>query len=213
MDPRLTGCAAVAGLAAVLGAGPVLAAPAVLRDAEARVTVTAPTACEVDLSVSIDGSPAVVEHRLEVLAGATVVVVGTPGAASSEAPRTVGRTQVLTLRPDSATYAVRYRVTQPPAGAFRCPLWLPTTPADGRSRAVRLTVTLPPGARPSGTMPSFKWAGPVGTATLGHLPAFVRLPYGTAGMPAPWNLARAMDGVSAGVLVLASLLWWRQSRR
>ncbi len=31
-------------------------------------------------------------------------------------------------------------------------------------------------------------------------------------MTAPWNLARLMDGVSIGVLALASLVFWRRTR-
>jgi hypothetical protein len=112
----------------------------------------------------------------------------------------------------STTYALHYQVVQPAEGAFRCPLWLPTTPADGRSRAVRLTVTLPPGAQPSGTMPAFSWQDGVGSATLGHLPAFVRVAYAADGEPAPWSLARLMDGVSVGVLAVASLVWLRRAR-
>ncbi len=211
MTRRLTGRAALACLAAVLGARPAPAAPAVLRSADAQIAVTSPTTCEVHLALSVDGIPGVLEHRLEVLEGADAVVLELVDAAA-DPPRQVGRTLALMVRPASSTYSLRYRVTQPPAGAFRCPLWLPTAPADGRSRTVRLTATLPSGARPSGTMPSFSWSGPVGTATLGHLPAFVRLPYGTEDQAAPWNLARMMDGLAVGVLVIASLLWLRRTR-
>ena len=62
-------------------------------------------------------------------------------------------------------------------------------------------------------MPAFTWSDGVGTTTLGHLPAFVRVPYAADGGSAPWNLARLMDGVSIGVLVVASLLWLLRSRR
>jgi hypothetical protein len=188
-----------------------LAIAPVLTGADARIAIVSPTACEVRLAVTIDGADRV-EHRLEVRDGAVVGDLTVRGAVA-EPVRTVGRTQALHVRPQTAGYELAYRVEQPPESRFRCPLWLPTTPADGRSRAVQLTVTLPPGAQPSGTMPAFTWRGSVGTATLGHLPAFVRVPYSASGVSAPWNLARLMDGVSVGVLVVASLLWWLRSLR
>lgn len=188
-----------------------LAVVPVLTGADARIAILSPTVCEVRLAVTIDGAEDV-EHRLEVLEGAVVRDLSVRGAVAAP-PRVVGRTQALDVRPQAAAYELSYRVEQPPAGAFRCPLWLPTTPADGRSRAVRLAVSLPPGAEPSGTMPAFTWSDGVGTTTLGHLPAFVRIPYAADGGSAPWNLARLMDGVSIGVLVVASLLWLLRSRR
>ena len=193
----------------MLGGSPALGAPGVLRSAEAEITVTSPVACEVRLTLAIDGAAAI-EHRLATLDGSQVTLIEAPGA---DPARDVGRTRALVVRPSSPTYTIHYRVVQPTAGAFRCPLWLPTTPADGRSRSVRITAGLPAGAQPSGTMPAFAWTNGVGTATLGHMPAFVRLPYEAAGVRAPWNLARLMDGVSVGVLALASLIWLRRSRR
>lgn len=195
--------------AAVLAAG--LAVAPVLTGADARIAVLSPTVCAVRLAVTVDGAE-VVEHRLEVLEGAVVGELAVRGAEVASV-RTVGRTQALHVRPQAAGYELSYRIEQPPAGRFRCPLWLPTTPADGRSRAVQLAVTVPAGAAPSGTMPAFTWNDGVGTATLGHLPAFVRVPYAADGVSTPWNLARLMDGVSVGVLVIASLLWLTRSRR
>lgn len=188
-----------------------LAIAPVLTGADVRIAILSPTACEVRLAVTIEGAAAV-EHRLEVLEGAVVGGLAVRGAVA-EPLRAVGRTQALHVLPRTAAYELAYRIEQPPDGRFRCPLWLPTTPADGRSRAVRLTVTLPAGAEPSGTMPAFTWRDGVGTATLGHLPAFVRVPFAADGVPAPWNLARVMDGVSVGVLVVASCLWLLRGRR
>jgi hypothetical protein len=195
--------------AALLAAG--LAVVPVLTGADARVAILSPTVCEVRLAVTVDGA-AEIEHRLEVLEGAVVGDLTVRGAEVS-AVRTVGRTQAVHVRPQTAAYELSYRVEQPPAGRFRCPLWLPTTPTDGRSRAVRIRVQVPGGARPSGTMPAFTWQDGIGTTTLGHLPAFVRVPYAADGVSAPWNLARLMDGVSVGVLVAASLLWLLRGRR
>ena len=199
------------GLSSALWArpAPAVAASGTLRSAEAQITVESPLACEVRLTVSIDGATEI-EHRLAMLEGSVVTVLASPAA---EPARDIGRTRALVVRASSPTYLLHYRVQQPEAGAFRCPLWLPTTPADGRSRTVRLTARVPAGATPSGTMPSFAWADGVGTATLGHLPAFVRLPYEADGVRAPWNLARVMDAVSVGVLALASLVFWRRQRQ
>ena len=211
VTPGTTGFAGVVLLCAAAAASPASAAPAVLRSADVQIVMTEPNACEVVLSVAIDDVPASVEHRLEMLDGATVTLVGSESAAT-DPPREVGRTRALIVRPASPSYTLRYRVRQPPAGAFRCPLWLPTTPADGRSRAIRLSVRVPDGAQPAGTMPTFAWNAGVGTATLGHLPAFVRLPFEADGVRAPWNLVRLMDAVSIGVLALASLVFWRRTR-
>jgi hypothetical protein len=211
VTPGTTRFAGVVLLWATAWASPARAAPAVLRSADVRIIMTAPSACEVVLSVALDALPASVEHRLELLDGATVTLVGS-GSAATDPPHDVGRTRALTVRPTAPSYTLSYHVRQPPSGVFRCPLWLPTTPADGRSRAVRLSVRVPDGARPAGTMPAFAWSGGVGTATLGHLPAFVRVPFAANGVPAPWDLARLMDGVSLGVLAVASLVFWRRTR-
>lgn len=192
-------------VAALLAAAPVLTA------ADVQVVVTSPLACAVTLAVTIDGAPPTVEHRLAMLEGGRATLDGLDGAAAGP-PEAVGRTLALQVTPSSPTYTLRYRVMQPESGAFRCPVWLPVMPADGRSRAVRVTATLPPGTEAVGTFPAFAWGGATGTTTLGHLPAFVRLPFAGADVEPPWNLAALMDRVSLGVLAAASLLWWRRSR-
>ena len=88
----------------------------------------------------------------------------------------------------------------------------PKWPADGRSQAVALRVRIPAGATAAGTMPGLAWVGQEGSATLGHLPAFVRVPYAMPGEPAPFNIAFAMDVVAIGTLVLASAAWARGRR-
>ncbi len=217
MIPRVLSRAARSiGMLAVLlaaSAAPSDAAP-VLRGAEVRIALASPTSCEVRLSLTIDGGPTTVEHRLERLDGASVSVTAVDGAERIGELQDVGRTLALTLRPTAATYRIDYRVDQPEAGAFRCPIWLPTTPADGRSRAVRLIATLPSGASASGTMPSFAWAET--EARLARHAAATcrrssRLPFAGGGTTAPWNVARLMDAATVSVLVLASLLWLRRS--
>jgi hypothetical protein len=204
------------------------AAP-VLRGAEVLVEFQSPAACVVTLMVDVEGASQV-EHRVEVVAGARVELSEILGAAQIGEARAVGRTRALVVRPEvtataaaimangtagraTAAYTLRYAVEQPPSSAGRCPLWIPTVPADGRSQAVALRVRIPAGAVAAGTMPGLAWVGREGSATLGHLPAFVRVPYAMPGDPAPFNIAFAMDVVAIGTLVLASAAWARRSRR
>jgi hypothetical protein len=188
-----------------------MAAP-VLRSAEVRIAFQSPAACSVDLSVTIEQASQV-EHRIEILDGARVDLIGVTGAAPVAAPRDVGRTRALVLEPEAATYILRYTVEQPVGPVGRCPLWIPTVPADLRAASVRLIARLPGGARASGTMPSFTWSGDEGTAAIGHLPAFVRVPYAMPGEPAPWNIAAIMDAASIAVLLASTLAWARHRRR
>jgi hypothetical protein len=211
MVTRLSVRAAWSVGAAVLAWGLPAAAPAaVLRASEVLVILTSPLRCEASVSVTFDDPPPTIEHRLEVLDGATVTLAEIDGAAQVGEARVVGRTQALVLRPSASSYRLRYAVTQPEAGAFRCPVWLPTVPADGRSREVRVVATLPATAEPAGTMPTLRWSGNVGTAELGHLPAFVRLPYAAPGVTPPLNLVRLMDVAALAVLAMASLAWLRR---
>lgn len=187
------------------------AAP-VLRSADAQVALTLPTSCAVELTLSVDGASEI-EHRIEVGSGVRIELLEIRGAEQLGEPREIGRTRALNVRPASDTYTLRYRVELPAARAYRCPLWLPTAPADGRSRDVRLRVRLPAGATPSGTLPTFTWVGGEGTAALGHLPAFVHVPYGTPDAPAPLNAARVMDIAAIATLVGATLFWARRRPR
>jgi hypothetical protein len=186
------------------------AAP-VLRAAEARIEFQSPTACTVELALSVDGA-AEVEHRVEVVDGARVELIALHGATAAGAPRMVGRTRALVLRPDAATYTLRYAVEQPASRASRCPLWVPSVPADGRSQSVRLSVRLPAGALAAGTMPGLAWSANEGAVTLGHLPAFVRVPYAMPGQPKPLDIALVMDLVAIVTLVVASAAWARRGQ-
>jgi hypothetical protein len=188
------------------------AGPPVLRSATAAIAITSPTSCEVTLTLTVDNATEV-EHRVEIVEGASLVLSEISGAAPAAEPRTIGRTRALFVAPQRPDYVLRYHVDQPADWAYRCPLWLPTTPTDGRSREVHITVSLPPGATPVGTMPAFAWSGREGSATLAHLPAFVRVPYSTPGQPAPWNIARLMDILTVFVLVAATGVWARRQRQ
>ena len=93
----------------------------------------------------------------------------------------------------------------------RCPLWVPAAPADGVSRAVRISVALPPGMSAHSTMPAFTWAGSTGTTTLGHIPAFVLVPFAPAGESAAWDISTVMDALTVLVFVGATGIWiWRR---
>jgi hypothetical protein len=191
---------------------PAAAAP-VLRSAEAAITFSAPRVCDVALTVSI-ADAADVEHRLEVLDGARVELLEVAGATPAGESRDIGRTLSLRVAPTAsgAPYTLRYRVAQAAARRFRCPLWLPTIPTDGRSRGVHLVVTVPDGAQASATMPAFTWTGPRGTARLAHLPAVVIVPFASAGEPRPWDISRVMDLTAMATLVAATALWLRRQR-
>lgn len=202
----------MAALLAVAGLRAAEAAP-VLTSAQAAITFAAPTVCEVALTVTV-AEAAAVEHRLELLAGAGVALLDVDGARPAGDPREVGRTLALQVAPSvpGGAYTIRYRVTQASERAYRCPLWLPTTPADGRSRRVQLVVTVPDGAEASATMPAFAWTGPRGTATLPHLPAIVIVPFARVGEPRPWDISRAMDLTALATLAGSTALWLRRQR-
>ncbi len=212
--PLLTATArtlACAGVVACLLGGQAAAAAPVLTSAEAQITFSAPTICAVTLTLAVTGA-ADVEHRLETLEGSRTTPVEVQGAERAGDVRTIGRTQSLVVRPQGAAYTLRYTVTQPDDRPYRCPLWLPAVPADGRSRNVRLRVGVPFGTSANGTMPSFAWTGTAGEATLGHLPAFVIVPFAAAGGTRPWDVSRVMDAAALGTLVLASAVWLRRQK-
>jgi hypothetical protein len=199
--------------AAVLALFPWSASAAArLASADVRVTFQSPTACSVELGVTI-ADAAQVEHRVEIAEGGRVDLIDVSGATPAGPPTDIGRTRALTLRPEGASYTLRYDVQLPAARAGRCPLWIPTVTADVRAASVRVTTRLPSGGRAAGTMPTFRWNGDEGTATIGHLPAFVRVPYALPGKPAPWNIGRLMDIFSIATLVVATLAWARRQRR
>lgn len=191
-----------------------VAAP-VLRSADIAITITSPLTCEVTMALTIDGAPEV-EHRVEAFDGGDVELIATPGARPMGEPRRVGSTQSLMLRPEQPAYTLHYRVTQPERRAERCPMWLPTVPTDGRTRGVRLRVDLPASTTPGGSMPPFTWDGTRGTTMLGHIPAFVRVPYGDPHRSlggGGWDIGAVMDAAAIVVFVAASGIWaWRRKR-
>ncbi len=200
-----------AAIVTALGPGPASAAPR-LAGADVRVVFESPVACSVELGVTIVDA-AQVEHRVEIADGGRVDLIDVTGAMPAGPPTDIGRTRALTLRPEGASYTLRYQVQLPQARSGRCPLWIPTVAAGVTAASVRVTTRLPKGARAAGTMPTFRWNGDEGTATIGHLPAFVRVPYAMPGEPAPWNIAAIMDTASIVTLVGSTLVWARYRRR
>ncbi len=198
-----------------------LAAPPILRDANLKVTFTNSNTCEVDAGFSVTpGTATSLEHRLQLFEGTSVEVIrdlrrraASPGL---HLRANTGSSQLQAPSPDAHSYTVRYRVIQLEGRAFRCPLWLPTAPSDGRSLGVQVAVRLPAGATPSGGgFPALRWVASEGVARLGHVPAFVRVPFNEAGRPptGSWNINRVMDGTAILLLVVGMVGFiWRKRR-
>jgi hypothetical protein len=204
--PRL---AAALALACTLApAAPARSAP-LLRSTTIDVAMESPTRCTVTMTVAVEGAGEV-EHRVESFPGSAIELLTLSGAVQAGVIREVGPTRALVVRPDASSYTVGYRASQPPDRAGRCPIWVPALPTDGRSRDVRLTVTLSDRATAGYSMPPLAWAGSIGTAALGHVPAFVRV---SAGQSSRWNVATAMDAAAVVIFAGATVLWMRRRGR
>ena len=198
-------------VAALMISTDVEAAP-LLRSGEVRITVMSAIACDVTMTLTAEGVSEL-DHRIEALEGSEIDLVDVQGARQVGDTQTVGRTRSLVLQPSASTYRFRYRVAQPPHRDHRCPLWIPVAPTDGRSRTIRLEIDVPESTIPGQTMPPVTWNGTRGTVMLGHLPAFVRIPFSSAGEPVEWDISRTMDVVTTTLVVGASVLWfWRRKR-
>jgi hypothetical protein len=214
----MTGCRhwqqAACTLAAICvwGTDSVVNAAPVLRSADVAITMSGRASCEVTMALEVDGGTAI-DHRLEAVEGTRVDRLEVQGAEPIGESKMIGRTHSLVLQLERPAYTLRYRVHQDQGGRSRCPLWLPGVPTDGVSKAVRIQVELPPGTSPRASMPSFTWKGTSGTTTLGHLPAFVLLPYALPGEPQGWDIATAVDAAAVAAFVGASAIWlWRRRR-
>ena len=198
--------------AGLLMASSTVSAAPVVRSADLKITVTSPTSCDVTMVLAIDGG-ADIDHRIEAFEGARIELAAVRGARHVGDVTTIGRTQSLVLRPEAGSYELSYHATQPAAREHRCPIWLPAVPTDGRSRAVRLDVDLPLAATPGASMPAFTWTGAHGTATLGHIPAIVRIPYVPPGETRGWGINSMMDAVAIAVFAVATAIWTWRARR
>jgi hypothetical protein len=198
--------------ACVVSASAAAIAAPVLRSADLQITVTSPTSCDVAVALTVEGVPEI-EHRIEAFEGSRIEIVSIRGARQVGDVRVIGRTRSLLLRPDQAAYGFHYRAVQPAARRHRCPIWLPTVPTEGRSRTVRLQIDLPPAMLAGSSMPAFTWTGVHGAATLGHLPAFVRVPYTRAGEARQWGIGPVMDALAIAAFAAATAVWtWRVRR-
>ena len=198
--------------ACVLTASSALVAAPVLRSADLTITVTSPTSCEVTMALAVEGGSDV-DHRIETFEGSRIELAAIRGARQVDDVRAIGRTLSLVLRPDAGSYEFSYHSVQPAGREHRCPIWLPAVPTDGRSRAVRLEVDLPAETTPGTSMPAFTWTGAHGAATLGHLPAVVRIPYTPAGEARGWGIDSMMDALAIALFAAATVVWTWRARR
>jgi hypothetical protein len=187
------------------------AAP-LLRRGDVRIAITSPGACDVTMALTVEGT-AEVDHRIDAPPDASIELVEVRRASQVGDLRTIGRTKSLVVRPEGPAYEFRYRARQPDDRRDRCSLWLPLVPTDGQSDAIRIQIDLPPSSVPGGSFPAFSWQGTQGVATLGHLPAFVRLQFVAAGESIPWDVSRTMDAAALVAFAAASALWLRYRRR
>ena len=161
------------------------------------------------MTLTVDGGSAI-DHRIEAGDDTRVDLSAVRSARQMQEPRPVGRTQSLILEAAPSPYELAYSV-QRPSSQDRCPLWVPVAPSDGVSRAVRISVELPPGMSSRTTMPAFTWNGLTGTTTLGHIPAFVRVRFAPAGDSTPWDVTTAMDALAILAFACASGIWaWKR---
>jgi hypothetical protein len=195
----------------------------VLRQADVRIVMNSPTACDVTAALTLEvDRPTDLMHRLQIFEGARAELLNIDGRArTTTGLRPEGRTMIFGLRLDAAgqhTYSIRYRVTQPDAWEYRCPVWLPSAATDGGLGVVRLQADVPAGAAPAGgSFPALSWQAGHGTATIGHLPAFVRVPFFAPGHSPGWidrqDLATVTDVTAVVLLAAGSLVWvWRRRR-
>jgi hypothetical protein len=210
MTTRLGAWVTTAGL--LVCAVRAAAAAPVLNSAEVRVAITSPISCEVTMEISISGATDI-DHRVESFEGSRIDLLEVHGARRTDAVRTIGRTESLTLAPGEGPYAIRYRAVQGDHRANRCPIWLPAVPSDGRPGVVHLSVEIPSGTSAGTSMPAFAWNGERGEASLAHLPSVVRVPYYAAGVARPWDLSRLMDAIALTVFVGATAIWAWSVRR
>lgn len=195
------------------------AAAAVVR--EARVTVVfSPGACDVTTRVAIDTvEPGVIEHRLMIDRPDPpgFVVVGGIAGRTDVVSRTA-RLRISIAGSGRNEYTVRYRAPLADGPTQRCPLLVPGVPTDGVSRGVRLDVEVPDGATVlPGQFPAFTWNDRRGSVTIGHMPAFVRVPHLPRGAPVTWrdglDVERLVDTGAIAVIGASTLAWIARRRR
>ena len=186
-------------------------AVSVLRSADIRIVMRSADACDVTMTLAVDGS-SLIDHRIEAADESRIELSAVQGAIQPAAPQRVGRTLSLILEPHTREYELAYTVERL-ASQYRCPVWVPAVPADGRSRQVRISVELPSATSAGTTMPLLTWQGTSGSTMLGHIPAFVRAPFAAHGDTTIWDVSKTMDVLTLVVFAAASGIWvWRRRR-
>jgi hypothetical protein len=188
------------------------AAAATVRSAHIAVSVPSHGRCDVTMTLAVTGATEI-EHRLETVEGGRVELASVKGAEPIGQLRQVGRTLSLIVRASAEPYEITYRLDLLAPARDRCALWLPTLPTTGAPASVTIDAELPPAAIPGETMPAFAWDGHRGRASLAHLPAALRLPFGDPGTRPGWGLARVMDALAIAVFAGASGIWAMRARR
>jgi hypothetical protein len=187
-----------------------------LHSAAVNASLTSATSCDVTMALETTAGGDI-DHRLEAFAGTQIELLAVRGAETGS-HHDIGSTRSLIVRPGARQpYQIQYRITQPGERAFRCPLWVPALATDGRSRSVTIKVALPEGSTPSGSsFPALAWDGSGGTATLAHVPAFIRVAFAggsTSPESAPLDIASTMDVLAVAMMAVATAGWlWRRRR-
>ena len=183
---------------------------------EARVAIVlSPHACDVTSHFAIDTiEPIAIDHRVLLGDGAQPPEFVVLGALAGQAD-TIGHTASL---PVSLTgmgrneYMVRYNARPYGPRMDRCPLLVPSVPTDGLSRAVTIAIEVPRGTtRLPGEFPALTWENDRGRVTLGHMPAFVRVPIAAVGEQVAsidtLDVRRAIDIAAVLTIGVATLAW------
>jgi len=200
----------------VAGAG---AEAATLRSAHATIEILGDGTCDVRMRfVMASDALFVSQHRLLVSEAAVVNDVFVNGAHAGDVRRS-GRSLVVpvSLPVGKVHYDAHYRIEQAP-GAGWCGLLVPDVPTDGLARVVQIDAALPEGVRrlPDG-FPAMLWEEGRGSAKLGHVPAFARVPYAKGDEQVSWrrslNVRTALDTTAVAILIGASVIWVASRRR
>jgi hypothetical protein len=200
-------------------ASPVRGGAATVREAQIAIAFLA-GACDVTARFVVDtAEPSWIDHIVMLVSGEAPAFAVTGAVAAPV--QIVGRTAKLPVSLVGSgrnEYKVQYRYAVPPAPGDRCALVVPAAPSDGQSRAVRITVTLPPDtALLPDSFPALTWNDRTGQVDLGHVPSFVRVPFSQAGAPLSWcetvDVRRMVDVAAVLTIAIATALWLLATRR
>jgi hypothetical protein len=206
-------------LPAFIALGTVSASGATLRAADVAVAFQPGGGCDVAMTFVIESpEPVRVVHRLIPAEGTAVRALTIGGVTAEPQPDSDRAVVVPVPIRSSDPISVRYRVVPAARPVDRCPLLVPDAPTAGISRVVTIAVTLENGGQPlPGQFPAFSWDSSGGRVTLGHLPAFVRVPNAPPGRPLGWrdtlDVSPIVDVAALVLLSGATALWMARQRR